>query len=682
MWICTETYLTQLHLLMGQGMTSCRLIARLIWVGSMIFANTGLSIAANPPEFDPRLAHNPPAALTLKKPNTRLWNLQDADILSVINEVSQETGKNFVVDPRVNGKITLISSKPVKQGEIYQVFLSVLELLGYSAIPSGNLVKIVPNMESGEFATAVATKRMPGKGAEIVVRVIPLANVSATQLISVLRPLLPQWSNLSAYVPGNILIVLGRAANLERILHIVQEVDKASHTNIEVITLQRAAAAQVAMALTNLQNAARAVGETPVVSIAADERSNSILLSGPKVMRLRMRALIAQLDAPVAATGNTEVIYLRYLQAKALASLLGKIAQSMMGKDSSAYSAATASNVSMAGNTSANGGNQTNIQAETNTNAIIVTAPPALMLALKSVIAKLDIRPAQVLVEAIIAEIDESNLTSLGVQWGSITSSGEVQTTSGGSSVTSFPNLGAGIVGIIPRVQIQAVLSLLQNQNGVDILSTPSIMVLDNQKATIEVGQDVPFQSGSYATTGSTSTVTPFTTNNYKPVTLKLDVTPQINLGSSVRLKLSLKNDTLQNPQNPGLTPLINTSKISNSVIINSEDVLVLGGLISHSNNENINKVPILSNIPIVGSFFQQKTFNQQKKNLMVFIKPIIIHTGEDAMTITQMKYGAVRSTQANFREELADIGNGAVKTILPPWKNTKDLPPPFETTR
>ncbi|VVC75066.1 Putative type II secretion system protein D [Aquicella siphonis] len=617
------------------------------------------------------------------KPAKRLWNLQDADIMSVITEVSQETGKNFIVDPRVSGKISLISSKPLKQNEVYQVFLSVLGLLGYSAIPSGNVVKIVPNMESGEQATPVASNQLPGKGDEVVVRVIPLENVSASQLIPVLRPLLPQWSNISAYTPGNVIILLGRASNLDRIHTIIEDVDKASTSGIQMIPLRHASAPQVALVLNNLQSAARAAGESSTVSIAVDERSNSLLLGGPKAARLRMRVLVSQLDAPSQApSGNTEVIYLRYLEAKTLAPLLSKIAANILGKNSGgpAYES-TSTNTSPASSTTSSvskeiSTNSPNIQAEPNTNAIIITAPPALMQALKSVIAKLDIRPAQVLVEAIIAEIDESNLTSLGIQWGSVASDGTVQTTNG--SAISFPPLGAGVVGIMPSVQIQAVLSILRNQNGVDILSTPSIMVLDNQKATIEVGQDVPFQTGSYATSNNATTVTPFTTNQYKPVTLKLDVTPQINLGTSVRLKLSLKNDTLQNPQNPGLTPLINTSKISNTVIIKSDDVLVLGGLISNSNNESINKVPILGDVPIIGPLFQQKTTNQQKKNLMVFIKPIIIHNNDAAMTISETKYNEVRKTQANFRGDLATIGDEPAPTKLPPWKNKHDLPLPF----
>jgi general secretion pathway protein D len=602
----------------------------------------------------------------------RLWNLQDADILSVINEVSTETGKNFIVDPRVSGKISLVSSKPLKSNQVYQVFLSVLGMLGYSAIPSGNMIKIVPNMESGEAATAVATNARPGRGDEVVVRVIPLDNVSATQLLPVLRPMMPQWSNIASYTPGNVLILLGRAANLERIINVIQEVDKASDSGIQMISLHYAQAQQVAQVLNNLQAAARASGDTPGVSIAVDDRSNSILLSGPKAMRLRMRVLIAQLDAPsTSPTGNTEVIYLRYLEAKNMAVLLNKVADSITGKGAPARTDSAPNST-----TREVSDTQTMIQAEPNTNALIITAPPALMQALKAVISKLDIRPAQVLVEAVIAEIDESNLSSLGIQWGSVTPSGEVQTMP--SNPTQFPPLGAGVVGIIPGTDIQAILTALQNQNGVDILSTPSIMVLDNQKATIEVGKDVPMQTGSYTTTAGTSTVSPFTTVDQKPVTLKLDVTPQINLSNSVRLKLNLKNDTLQNPQNPGLTPIVNTSKISNMVIVNSDDVLVLGGLISNSNIENVNKVPILGDLPIIGAAFQQKSQSQEKKNLMVFIKPIISQTDDNAMVISEMKYNTVRNEQANFRDTLTNIGKTPLPLVLPAWKNKKDLPKPF----
>ncbi len=614
--------------------------------------------------------------------SARLWNLQDADILSVINEVAQETGKNFVVDPRVSGKVTLISSKPLPGKDVYQVFLSVLSVLGYSAIPNGEVIKIVPNMESSEQGARVATAQVPGQGDEVVVRVIPLLNVSATQLIPVVRPLLPQWSNISSYTPGNVLLLSGRAANLERIATIIQDVDSAANNGIQIVPLHHASAREVVNVVNNLQSQSRGASDMPSVSLAVDERSNSVLLSGPKLARLKIRMLIAELDAPSKTpTGNTEVVYLRYLQAKNLAPLLSKVAQNIEGKDTGSPldtggRPARPANAVASDASSGTHAPGAYIQAEPNTNAIIITAPPTLMASLKAVIAKLDIRPAQVLVEAIIAEVDESNLRDLGIQWGSVTSSGMVTST---PTITSFPNFGAGVVGIMPSVQIQSVLSVLQNLNGVDILSTPTIMVLDNQKATIEIGQDVPYQTGSYATTGGSNTVTPFTTIEEKPVTLKLDVTPQINLGRSVRMKLALKNDTLQNPLNPGLNPIINTSRITNSVIINSDDVLVLGGLISHTHNENINKVPILGDLPFLGPLFQQKTTRQDKKNLMVFIKPIIVNNEVDAMTISQSKYRTIQHIQANYVEDLVSIGKiPPNRPSLPPWRNQKALPQPF----
>jgi general secretion pathway protein D len=616
-----------------------------------------------------------------KKPEGRLWNLQDADILSVINEVALETGKNFIIDPRVTGKITLISSKPINPNEVYDIFLSVLSLLGYSAIPSGDVIKIVPNMESSEYATRVASRKNPGQGDEVVVRVIPLENVTANQLIPVIRPLLPQWSNITAYTPGNVLILVGRASNLERILTIINNIDRTADNTIEIVPLRQASAAQLVTVLNNLQNAARASGDTSQVSIAADERSNSILLSGNKTARLRTRTLISQLDAPSSgAQGNTEVIYLRYLIAKNFAPILGKIAQNLMGKDGGKDGApsAPASNTAQAsgGPTGAPKGpeNMTNIQAEPSTNAIIITAPPAMMRALRSVVSKLDIRPAQVLVEGILVEIAEADLKNLGIQWGARVTPTTIQ------PPAPFAQFGEGVVGIIPGQQIQAVLSALQTNNNINILSTPSIVVLDNHKASLDIGQDVPVQTGSYATNTSVGNGNPFTTTGYRKVALVLEVTPQINLGNSVRMLVKIKNDTLQNPTNPGITPLINTSQISNSVLVESCDILVIGGLIRTSITEEIDKIPILGDIPILGYAFQHKIRQLQKRNLVVFLKPVIMHNNEDADILTNHKYETARNAQMNWPRDLSNPGKQKAENILPLWKNNVDLPKPFES--
>jgi len=596
-------------------------------------------------------------------------------------------------------------------GEVLiNIFLSVLGLLGYSAVPSGNVVKIVPNLESGEMATRVATATAPGQGDEVVVRVIALEHVSAEQLIPSLRPLLPQWSNISAYAPGNTLILLGRASNIERIIDIIHNVDQASNNDIDMVALKHASATQVANVLNNLQNAARSGGGMGTVVISADERSNSILLSGNKSARLRMRVIISQLDSPTAgAQGNTEVVYLRYLQAKTLAPILGKIADNLIkgGSTETKESSANTLPGGPAGPTppfppygpmmaqamaaanipgkpkAATPENLTNIQAELNTNALIITAPRGLMQALKGIIAKLDVRPAQVYVEAVIVEVNQDELKNLGITWGSTdvaaVAANTITPASPTGSTLNFPALGAGFVGIIPQTPIKAVLSALQNQTAVNILSTPSIVVLDNHKAVLEVGKSVPWQNGSYATTGNTSTVTPFTTTESKPVTLTLTVTPQINLGCAVRLAIELKNDSLQNPQNPGLNPIINTSKIKNSVVINSGDVLVIGGLISNSVTESNLRVPILGDLPIIGRLFQNKGSVVEKQTLVAFIKPVILHDDQDSMAITNSKYDVVRNTQINWPiKDLSNLAKQKQENILPLFNNNIELPAPF----
>jgi general secretion pathway protein D len=331
--------------------------------------------------------------------------------------------------------------------------------------------------------------------------------------------------------------------------------------------------------------------------------------------------------------------------------------------------------------------NKTSIQGEPSTNALIITAPPALMRALTSVIAKLDIRPAQVLIEGIIVELDQSDIKNLGIQWGGLPPAVATTSTdtSGNTSTTnatvsnSFATIGQGVVGIIPHMQVEAILSALQTNTGADILSTPAVVVLDNHRATLAVGQQVADQTGSYATTGSTSTVTPFNTVNRLDVQLNLDVTPQINLGDAVRLSINLKNDTLQNPDNPGLNPTTNTSSIKNSVIVNSADVLVIGGLISNTITNTVEKVPILGDIPLIGLLFQHKTRRLGKKNLMVFIRPTIMRSPEDAMAITNTKYDYIRSKQITWPENISNVGVQKTENILPLSKGANNLPKPFE---
>jgi general secretion pathway protein D len=254
----------------------------------------------------------------------------------------------------------------------------------------------------------------------------------------------------------------------------------------------------------------------------------------------------------------------------------------------------------------------------------------------------------------------------------------DVSPQGGAATSVNFPPLGEGTLGIIPHTQIRAVLSALENRTGVNILSTPSVVVLDNKKAVLKVGQEVPQQTGTYATTASTSTVTPFNTIQDKAVVLELDVIPQINLGNAVRLQLNLKNDTLQNPDNPGLNPVINTAQIQNSVIVNTDDILVIGGLISNNITESTDKIPILGDIPAIGFIFTHKRRTLERKSLVAFIKPVIIYNTNEATAITNSKYDNIRNAQINWPVDLTREGEQKLENILPPWKNNVVLPKPF----
>ena len=628
----------------------------------------------------PKTAEQQPPALV----QSRLWNLQDADIRAVINEISRETGKNFIVDPRVTGTVSVVSTTPLTSAEVYQVFLSILQVYGYAAVPSGKVIKIVPEVNAKILASPVVGQAFPGEGDQLVVRVVKLDYVSAAELVPILRPLISEWGEIAAYSPANTLIISGRAGNVARVANIVSRVDTPESNDVEMIPLHNATAADVVKIIARLQ-ATQDPSGPPKISLAADDRSNSILLSGSKNTRLRMRVLITELDgAKSIAGGNTEVIYLQYLKAKSLAPILSNIAQGVLAKattaDQTSSSAAKDQPTPIAPASDDSGNPQISIQAEPNTNAIIITAPPALMRTLKTVIARVDVRPAQVLVEAAIVEVSESTLKQLGIQWGTTESGAAADGTSLG--IPSFATAGGLGVGIITHGSISSVINFLATDTASNILSTPSIMVMDNQQAKIFVGQDVPFTTGSYAAPGTdtnTSTgVQAFNTVSREKVGLTLDVTPQINLGDAVRLAIKQENATLGAALTSTSDPITNNASIDTTVLVNSGDILVLGGLISSDIEEETSKVPILGDIPGLGLLFRSKDNTVTKKNLMVFIRPVIMRNPEQGIDITGDKYDLIRNKQLLARYD--EGASTAVKQapLLPAWESRPPIPMPF----
>lgn len=638
----------------------------------------------------------------------KIWNLRNADIRAVIAEVSRVTGKNFLIDPRVQGKISIIASTPMSNKELYQVFLSMLQVSGFSAIPNGKIIKIIPTIDARTQAPdSLNQLKHPPVGDDMMVQVIPVQYVPAEQLVPVLRPLMPQWSSVSAYAPSNMLILSGRANNIRQLADIIKQVDNSSTNGIDMVPLKHALAMDVAATLKDLVKTQPGGGSQNQTTLAADDRSNSILLSGNKTERIRLRLLIAQLDKnnPNAPNGNTQVIYLKYLRAADLVPILAGIAQatfsgnvgttigtvtrpaldstnpaSSLTTDSSSggqNSASAANPAATPDTTSATtqneGGTKPTVQiiGEPNTNSIIINAPTTLIRTLKSVISQLDIKPAQLLIEAMVAEINESDFNNLGIQWGSVDNN---------PTANSF-HAGFAIINSRTNIdQFQAQIYALAGLRKANILSTPSVVVLDNRQAKILVGKQVSIANSSYPNNanGTAASGSPYTTFNRVNVALHLYVRPQITRGQGIEMQIDQGNDTLE-PTDAvnGTTPTFNISAIVTSVHVESGDIIVLGGLAQDRVGNDNNGLPILGQIPGIGRLFQHNNVSHEKKVLMVFIRPHILRTENDALQVTNGKYNHLRQDQLDIGRSQEIYTPDINKTIVPPLHQST-LPKPF----
>jgi len=602
-------------------------------------------------------------------------NFNETDISAVIAAVSQMTGRNFVVDPRVKGKVTVISNHGMSPDEVFQVFLSILKIHGYALIPGPQVSKIVPEVNAKQDAVDMASIRHPGRGDEFVTRVIEIKHVDAAQLVPILRPLVPQRGHLAAYPSSNVLIVSDSAANIQRLVEIIHRIDLSATDEIEVIALEHASASEIVRIITQLDKA-DPKAPSKKLQLVADDRTNSILLSGDKSARLRIRALISHLDTPMDDSGDTQVVYLRHAVAKDLAKVLTSVSQT----------------VSKASGQGANARqDKINIQADENTNALVITAPPEVFRSLRTVIQKLDVRRAQVLVEAVIAEVSTNASRELGVQWGGAGANG------GPAGIISF-NQGADIQGLLsspPSVGDGLSLGVGQTTNGIlrigaliralaadastNVLSTPSLVTMDNEEAEIVVGQNVPFLTGQYTSTGSGSTPSnPFSTVQRQDVGLTLKIKPQINEGNAIKLDVQQEVSSLA-PSTVGVDLITNKRSIKTKVTVNDGQVVVLGGLIKDDLIESEQRVPGLGDIPILGWLFKYKKVSKVKTNLMVFLHPVILKDDIMSGAITNDKYSYLRAEQLKQREEGLGLMNNKEVPVLQEMKDWLKLPPPYE---
>ncbi len=569
--------------------------------------------------------------------------LDNADIQDLIQWAREVTNKSIIVHPNVKGKVTVMSGAPMTPGEAYEVFLSALQVHGFAIVESGNALKIIPDAlakQSSVPVTGTDTKVTPE---DVVVQVLKVKNISATQLVNLIRPLVPQVGHLAAYPATNALIIADRANNIGKVVDIVKRLDTGSTVDIELLPLDFASAKDVADVISKLLPQPQGKNaEVSGVQLAVDERSNSLLLTGDIATRTQIRKLVQRLDQPLSGEGNTQVFYLNYSNAADLVPILESTAGSL--KKNQKDQSVTETEIG--------------IQASEALNALVITAPPAMLNTMKGVIAKLDRRRAQVLVEALIVEVGEELGKDLGVEW-------MAHNTDTSLGFRSFPRpprfnidpegalgtLGSGFtLGYFRGGDMRALINALSTESNANILSTPTIMALDNEEAQILVGENVPFITGSEARENDD----PFQTIERQDVGITLKVKPRVNNNDSVTLEIEQSVESIRENADVNAADIITSKReIKTRVLVDNEQTLVLGGLIRDEVQETENKVPVLGNIPILGQAFKSTSTSTIKRNLMVFIQPTILNDSAASFEVTRDRYDRIRMDQRNFRERV-----------------------------
>tara|TARA_R110000772_G_scaffold255327_1_gene371465 strand:- start:58202 stop:60229 length:2028 start_codon:yes stop_codon:yes gene_type:complete len=624
-------------------------------------------------------------------------NLKEADIQELIKFVAEATDTTIVVDPAVKGKVKVVSSKPVSRTELYDLFLSILEVHGYTAVRSGGVVRVIQSKDARSAPVTVRDDEGRRGNDEYVTQVMRLKNISAAKLIPVLRPLVPQQAHMAAYAPSNAIIISDVASNIDRIAAIIERMDRTATQETEVIKLRYGVAEDVVRMLDQLNTSEAQQGNEVEVMLVADARTNSVLISADELERARMTQLIRYLDTPLEQSGNVKVIYLEYAKAEDIAEVLTKVMQNIGRVD-----AGEAGRAQRASETSAT------IEADANTNALIITAPTDKMAALEAVVARLDIRRAQVLVEAIIVEMEVRDGQDLGLQWlfandngffGSSISADDVRARNiagailpedGGDGTDSGVTTGdfnvgalAGALAQSPGVSLgwgviddnlsmTVILNALKEKSNANILSTPSLLTLDNQEAYITVGQNVPFVTGSFTSTGTgDGAQNPFQTIERENVGITLKVTPHINEGDSVVLDISQEVSSLSNTSVVlQASDLITNERVLQTKVLAADGrVVVLGGLIKDDVQDASQKVPLLGDIPLLGRLFRNDAVQVIKTNLLIFIRPTIIRDDEQLAGATADKYRYIRDQQVLRRERGLMFLDDSNVPVLPEWE-------------
>ena len=625
-------------------------------------------------------------------------NFRDTDILQVAEAVSAVTNKNFIIDPRVRAQVTVMSSMPMSPAAVYEAFLAILQVHGFIAVPDGNVVKILPDANARTIPSIDLPENVSSTSDEIVTQVVDVKNVSAAQLVPILRPLSPQYAHLAAYTPSNVLIISDRASNVNRLIRIIRRIDQVGDQDVEIVPLQNASASEIVRVINSLYTAqaAAAEGGTPI-KVVADERSNAVLISGDQSQRLRIRTLVASLDTPAEHGGDTQVVYLHFADAEKLAP---KLKEQITGLAAAGGGGGGAAGAAQSAQAAAE--KNASIWADPPTNALIITAPPKIMHSVLSIIDKLDIRRPQVLVEAIIAEVNLDKDAELGVNWAIFDKSAQTNVPVGGfvspvggtslvdlaqaaqnptsASTTLLQGTTLGIGRIAGTgINFAAMLRAIRGDTNTNIIATPSTVTMDNQEAELKVAQEVPFITGQFTNTGTTTQgqVNPFQTIQREEVGTILKVTPQITTeGNSVVMKLSIESSSIGQKPAGAVDLITNKRTVTTNVLIEDGGIVVIGGLIEHDNVQGENAVPFLSKIPLIGQAFKTRNITVTKNNLMIFIRPKIIRDAAQAAYATESKYKYMMEQEhdAELHQDIIPLLPGEKRPRLTPMP---PAPPP-----
>ena len=652
-------------------------------------------------------------------PDVVTLNFVNADIEGVVKAVSEITGKNFVLDPRVKGTVNIVSARPMSRALVYEVFLSALRLQGFAAIDDRGMVKILPEGEAKlqSSATLGPQDRRLARGDRIQTQVFTLKYESATQLVPILRPLIAPNNTITAYQNNNTLVITDYASNLQRIERIIDSIDQPSGTDPILIPLRYASALDVAQAVNRLfADAAQTPGAagadtTQRMMIVADTRSNSLLARSDNPSRLaRLRSLVAMLDSPTSAGGNIHVVHLKNAEAVKIAETLRAIylgetalaaprAPTTIGAPPGASPMTTPLSPSVSAQTAP--GSPGIIQADAATNSIIINAPDAIYNNLRAALDKLDVRRAQVYVEALIAEITADKAAEFGIQWQDLSGIGRTTTQPFGG--TNFGTTGQNILGVAAApatvgqglnigvikgtvtlpggaqlLNLGLLVRALEADNNANILSTPTLLTLDNEEARIVIGQNVPFITGSYAVTAAAATPTPFQTIERKDVGLTLRIRPQISEGGTVRLQIYQEVSSVIETVLPNSAgPTTNKRAVESAVLVDDGQIVVIGGLIQDAVRDGVQKVPVLGDLPVLGALFQYNTRSRTKTNLMVFLRPTVLRDSRGADTLTSERYDYILGEQGKHKP----ASSSALPEMVPPALPPRQPPAPADVT-